>query len=103
MIKEDLGLEFTDFLKQYVILPICEYTISFSFRGRCFQFNCLGTPKNKDGSTSYEFISYKSDWNSDYKIIKFKSLKEAVEKAVIDGVSFKEVYESPESELIDIS
>ena len=103
MIKEDLNLEYKDFLKQYVISPICDYTISFSYKGNYYQFDFLNAPKNNNGSNSYDFISYANGWNKVIKKEHFSSLKEAIDKVKIDGETFEEIYYSNYSELIDIS
>ncbi len=103
MIKEDLNLDYKDFLKQYVISPICDYTISFSYKGDYYQFDFVGVPQNKDGVTAYDFIAYADKWNTITNRIHFKSLKEAITKAKINDKSFEEIYNSEDSELIDIS
>lgn len=103
MIREDLNLSYKEFLKQYVISPICDYTISFSYKGNYYQFDFVNVLQIKDGVTAYDFISYKNKWNDEVSRIHFKSLKDALEKARIENKSFEEVYNSVDSELIDIS
>ena len=103
MIKEDVNLSYKDFLKQYVISPICDYTISFSYKGNYYQFDYVNVPKNKDGTTAYDFISYTDNWNVITSRMRFKSLKEALSKSEIDGKTFEQVFNSNDSELIDIS
>lgn len=103
MIKEDLELEYKEFVKQYAINPICDYTISFSYKGNYFQFDFVDVPKNKDGTVAYDFISYNEKWSKIVNRIHFKSLKEALAKTIIDGKSFEEIYNCEDSELIDIS
>lgn len=103
MIREDFKLEYKEFIKQYVTSPIYDFTISFSFRGRYYQFDFVNVPKNKDGSTAYDFVSYESNWDSPSKRERFKSLKAAIEQVRIEGLTFEEVFNSPESELIDAS
>ena len=103
MLKEDLNLDYKDFLKQYVTSPICDYTISFSYNNRYYQFDFVGVPKNNDGSTAYDFIAYEGQWDSKYTKEHYKSLKIAISKVKIENLSFEEIYNSPGSELIDIS
>ena len=103
MIKEDLNLDYKDFIKQYVTSPICEYTFSFSYKGNFYQFDYVGVPKNDDGSIAYDFISYADGWNIVLSRVRFGSLKDALSKAKIEGKCFEEIYNSEDSELIDIS
>ncbi|MBO5577775.1 MAG: hypothetical protein J5955_01530 [Bacilli bacterium] len=103
MIREDFNLEYKEFVKQYVTFPICDFTISFTFKGKYYQFDFVNVPKNEDGSTAYDFVSYESGWDSPSKRERFKSLKTAIEQARIEGLTFEEVFNSPESELIDAS
>ena len=103
MIREDLNLEYRDFLKQYVISPICDYTISFSYKGNYYQFDFVNVSQNNSGVTAYDFISYQDRWNVISSRVSYKSLKEAILNIKIDGKSFEEIYNSVESELIDIS
>lgn len=103
MLREEIGFEYKDFLKEYVISPMYDVTISFKYKNRIYQFDFVGVPKNKNGSTAYDFVEYEFDWNSDSIRTHYKSLKEAIEKAKIDGKSFAEIYNEPESEIIDIS
>lgn len=103
MIRKDLNLDYRDFLKQYVISPICDYTISFSYKGNYYQFDYFDVPKNKNGSTAYDFISYSDKWTKITNRIHFSSLKEALNETKIDGKSFEDIYNCEDSELIDIS
>lgn len=103
MIKEDLNLSYKDFLTQYVVKPIMDYCISFKFRGNIYQFDFYFAPKNDDGTTKYYFVSHGLDWNKNEKRTLYKNLSEAIKEARIDELTFEEVYNSSESELIDIS
>ncbi len=103
MIKEDFNLDYKDFKKEYVVSPVYDFTISFSFKGRYYQFDFVNVLKNKDGSTAYDFIAYDSDWNSPFVRNRYKNLKDAIDNAKIEGLSFEEVYNSVDSYLIDIS
>lgn len=103
MIKEDFNLEYKNFIKQYVTSPIYDFTISFIFRGKIYQFDYVDVPRNKDGTTAYDFVSYESGWCSQSKRVHFKSLKDAIDKIKIEGLTFEEIYNSQESELIDVS
>ena len=98
MIKENFNLDYKDFVKQYVTSPIYDFT-----KGKIYQFDFVGVPKNKDGSTAYDFVSYESDWNSPSQRQRFKSLKEAIDNVYIGGMKFEEIYNSSESDLIDVS
>lgn len=103
MIKEDLNLTYEEFFKQYVKKPIMDYCISFKFNDNIYQFDFYFAPKNNDGSTKYYFVSHGKNWNKNAKKVLFKNLLEAIEKASIEGLTFEEVYNDNNSELIDIS
>ena len=104
MIKEDLNMmDYQQFIKEYVISPLYEVTISFSYKDKYYQFDFVGVPKNPDGSIAYDFVFYDKHWDSERHVEHYRSLKEAIEKARIEGMTFEEVYNSPESEIIDIS
>lgn len=103
MLKTDFNLDYQDFIKEYVTHPIYDWTISFSYKGRYYQFDFVGVSKNDDGSTAYEFVAYESNWDSESTRVRYKSLMDAINCASIDGKSFKEIYEDEDSELIDAS
>ena len=103
MIKEDVQMDYEQFLKEYVISPIVDFTISFYYKEKYYQFDFVGVEKNKDGSVAYEFVSYDGKWDAKSTRIRYKSLKEAIDNAEIDGLKFKEVFEAEESGVIDIS
>ena len=103
MIREDLNIDYKDFLKQYVISPICDYTISFTYRGKIYQFDYVGVPQKNNGKTAYDFISYENKWDMLKSREHFKSLNDAIKNARFEGKQFEEIYNSDDSELIDIS
>lgn len=48
-------------------------------------------------------LAYESGWCSQSKRVHFKSLKDAIDRIKIEGLTFEEIYNSQESELIDVS
>ncbi len=103
MIRNDLNLDYKDFLKQYVISPICDYTISFSFKNVHYQFDYVGVPQITGHKTAYDFITYENEWTVILSRCHYKTLKDALLKVRIDGKTFEDIYNSEDSELIDIS
>lgn len=105
MIREDLNLTFEEFLNEYVEKPIYDFCISFRFKNKIYQFDYPEppAPTNIPGKTPYDFIEYYGEWEKEEKRISYKNLDEAIKKTRIDGLTFEEVYNSDESELIDIS
>lgn len=104
MIRDDVELEYEDFIEQYVRKPIMEYTISFSFNGRIYQFDFVNAPQKKDGLHKYYFVSHEGGWETKAQRTLYDSLEKAIESARFeDKFVFKDVYYSDLSDLIDIS
>ena len=105
MLKEEIELPFDEFCKKYVKEAMYDYCISFKFRGVIYQFDYPEPPgpTNIPNKTPYDFIVYEGDWKKEISRISFKNLKEAIDNVRIDGLTFEEVYNHEESELIDLS
>ncbi|MCF0124304.1 MAG: hypothetical protein HUJ68_00830, partial [Clostridia bacterium] len=67
MLSNDFNLSYEEFLKQYVISPEYEMTISFSFRDKTYQFEYLNVPRNQNGTIAYDLITYNGVWEKEIK------------------------------------
>lgn len=105
MLKEEFEMSYEEFIKKYVKEPIYDYCISFKFKGMLYQFDYPEppAPTNIPGKTPYDFIKYEGEWEKELFRISYKNLMEAIEKCRIDGLTFEEVFNHEDSELIDIS
>jgi hypothetical protein len=120
MIKTDLNnMSYPAFLDFYVEKAYIPYTIVFRYKGRVFELdNCGNDPTyqpvainslKRDKSTYefFELIDYDKGENHSSSrqgpSYFYRSLKRAITDLKIDGASFQEIYDSPDSEIIDIS
>lgn len=110
-----LEMTYEEFLEEYVIHPEYWMCFSFYFKNMIYQFDfdeplthgfkdpkvcpyqlLVYKPGRKDtyGYPKWHFIS-ESKW--------YSSFYEAITNEKIDGLTFEEVYNSPDSELIDLN
>lgn len=120
MIKENLNnMPYKAFLDFYVEKAYIPYTIVFRYNGRVFELdNCGDDPAYKPATTNslkrdnstYEFfevLDYEKGENHTLAhpgpSYLYANLESAINNLRVDGASFKEIYESPNSDIIDIS
>lgn len=103
MLEDDIGMPYDDFVKQYVKETCIDWSISFKYKDKIYQF-CYweNGPTDIAGATPYDFLVFDDQWNLE-SAFQYTNLNEAIEKASVGGASFREVYSSEDSELIDIS
>lgn len=117
MISEDFALydnprrEWNDFYIGEIVNNEMFKTLFFRYKNKMYQFQSIAY-KNGEmidgvliGPESYMFFEIKGEyqnWDIASKPIYFKSFKEAVDNAKMeDGKTFKEIWDEPDSEVLD--
>lgn len=108
MIKNNLnGISFKQFLEEYVIHPDYWMTFTFSYNGKSYQFDydVLKHPE-KENKMPYCFVVYSSEDQTSCVVLSitwYSSFFEAISKVKMEGKSFEEIYNDPDSEVIDLN
>ena len=100
-----LNMTNDEFINKYVKKPYMDFCISFRYKNKMYQFDFNGVYKPTDipGKTPYDFVVWEKDWKYEISRTPYKNLMEAITNARFEGLTFKEIYDSDDSELIDIS
>lgn len=82
-----------------------DFCISLKYKDKMYQFDFNGVykPTNIPGKTKYDFVVWEKDWKREISRKPYRNLMDAINHARFEGLTFKEIYESDDFELIDIS
>lgn len=101
----NLDITYDKFLEEYVKKPYMDFCISIRYKNHIYQFDFDEKSKPTDipGKTPYKFVIWEKDWEKVISRTWYKNLMDAINYARFEGLTFKEIYDSDDSELIDIS